>query len=563
MRTQLLCLSLALLAGSSLSAQIIINEFSYDDSGTDDREFVELLNTSSSKVDLSGWKILGVDANGTSATYTISNGKSVAGRAFFVVGSGTVPNVNEVIGAQNLFENDADAIVLQDKNGRTIDSIVYETNKGVWTSGKRLLQGEGVWGNFTSIDRFEMSWGRIRDGANFRNNRIFHLLRSTPGKSNNQKSVLPYRQNFDTFKLGVDLPGWQGSFRNPKIIDPTLAGSDNTHVIKASPQGGKACIFWDNAGGGNAHVLVNDWIRSVTVEAWVYFDAKAELAGFSETWSLGVQGSCGTYFNQPNPAGLLNGHANGNTGVSATYQVTDKGGVLYLIDHNDGGEGSNAVTKERVLGQIKLTAGKNDGWQRLRLTVVGNQAELLFGGKYGCGDGTRLAGRITQPAFGGIYVGYREFIQDNKTARPFTCDDLRISIPGQSTSTYGTAKATSKGTPKIGTNGLPTLGFAGFAITGTGLVPNSASLYLLGAQQSNIDLGAVGGQQGSRLLTIPLIIGARVNSAKGESSLPLPLPCVAGLKGAKLYWQILDIDRNLKVALPVGNSEGLITTLDS
>jgi hypothetical protein len=38
-------------------AAIIINEFSYDDGGTDDKEFVELYNNGGAAVDISGWTL--------------------------------------------------------------------------------------------------------------------------------------------------------------------------------------------------------------------------------------------------------------------------------------------------------------------------------------------------------------------------------------------------------------------------------------------------------------------------------------------------------------------------
>lgn len=36
-------------------AQVVINEFAYDDTGTDDVEFVELYNAGTTPVDISGW----------------------------------------------------------------------------------------------------------------------------------------------------------------------------------------------------------------------------------------------------------------------------------------------------------------------------------------------------------------------------------------------------------------------------------------------------------------------------------------------------------------------------
>lgn len=550
-------LALALFQGP-----VVINEFSYDDSGTDDREYIELYNPTANAVSIAGWKVESRDANGTTASYTMPATASVPSRGYLLIGSGTLPGVGVSIGASDLFPNDNDGIFLVDTTGKVVDAVIYEVNKGSWPAAKPFLKGDGVWGNFASIDNFEMSWQLQRDGLSFNSSRAFHLRPWTPGRTNNVRPQLPYRANFDRLTLGTDAPGWAGSFRHPKIIDPTVADSENTNKIPASPQGGRACIFWDNAGGGNAHIYKTDWVRDISFEAYVYFDAKLEDANRSESWSVGLQGSCGTFYNQPDPEGGASASvANGNTGVSATFRVTETAATLYLIDHNDGGSGAGANSDQKVLGKFVLKAGVDDGWKRLRLTIKGNRAELLFGGTYGCGDGRRLSGVVSAPAFGGIYVGYREFISDNKTARPFTADDIQIRIPNMALNPYGTAKATTKGTPAIDANGLPVIGYAGFAIRGSGLVPNSAALLLLGARQINVDLGAVGGQSGAFLLTDPLLIGGLAADAQGTASAPLPLPCQTSLIGTKLQWQILDFDPALTVRLPFGTSRGLETTI--
>lgn len=557
-----------LVVGFFFQGPVVINEFAYDDSGTDDREYVELYNRSSSNVDISGWTLESEDNAGANPTYTIKNNTVLKPGDFYVLGSSLVPNVNQVVGTQDLWENSNETLTFKDKTGAVMDTLLYESNKGVWANAKQknLIKGDGVWGNLVSVDLFEMSWQRIRDGFDFGSNRIFHLLPWSPGKSNNRPNLLPYSQNFDGLTNGSNVPNWGGSFRMPKVIDPTIADSENPNAIKASPQGKLAAIFWDNAGGGNMNPLLTDWNRNVVIEAWVYFDAKLESAGYYETWSLGIQGSTGTYFNSPDPTRSLPGGpatANGNTGVSVTYQVTDKAATLYLIDHNDGGWGANpnASTPEKILGQLTVTAGKNDGWQRLRFEIQGGRAEVRLGGTWGCGDGEILSGTISQPAFGGIYVGYREFILDNKTTRPFTADRFTVSVPSYGVTTYGTATKTTKGTPTIGTNGLPLIGATKFGITGSGLVPSSVAIYVLGAQSANIDLGAAGGQQGSKLLVLPIVLLGVPSSAQGTSIVPVPLPCDTGLKSIQLFWQILDIDPGLQIALPLGNSQGLTTTL--
>ena len=52
----ILCGAIAALP-SLASAQVVINEFQYDDESTDDREFVELYNAGALAVDISGQRV--------------------------------------------------------------------------------------------------------------------------------------------------------------------------------------------------------------------------------------------------------------------------------------------------------------------------------------------------------------------------------------------------------------------------------------------------------------------------------------------------------------------------
>jgi hypothetical protein len=105
----------ALCAAGLAMAQprIVINEFAYDDTGTDDVEFVELYNADTVPVDISGWVLESGDQSSAdnNPDYTIP-GAPGSGTVvlqpgqFYVIGSGLVPNVNQNVGANNLFEND-------------------------------------------------------------------------------------------------------------------------------------------------------------------------------------------------------------------------------------------------------------------------------------------------------------------------------------------------------------------------------------------------------------------------------------------------------------------------
>ena len=88
---------LATLAFPQGSPDVVINEFSYDDSSTDDMEYVELYNGGSSPVDLTGWTLACEDQNGPDLVFTLNAGTTIQPGAFLVIGSSLVPNVNQVI----------------------------------------------------------------------------------------------------------------------------------------------------------------------------------------------------------------------------------------------------------------------------------------------------------------------------------------------------------------------------------------------------------------------------------------------------------------------------------
>ena len=131
------CAVTALLLCAGLSAQVVINEFSYDDQGTDDREFVELYNGSASAVDISNWTLESVDDTGLAvgSPHVIPPATMLAAGDWYVIGSGLVPNVDLVVN-DGFLENDKEAIVLKDAGSQIVDAVGYEGNKtGVLPAG--------------------------------------------------------------------------------------------------------------------------------------------------------------------------------------------------------------------------------------------------------------------------------------------------------------------------------------------------------------------------------------------------------------------------------------------
>ena len=444
MRFRLSALALGLFAAATLAQSpsgVVINEFQYDDSGTDDREFVELYNGSAVPVDISGWTLFAADATwpaDNNPDYVIPANTILGAGQFYVLGAPLVPNVNQIVvnGATstNLWENDNETLTLTDTLGFVHDTLAYEANKnGAVTFPTQFAEGVGIYGNMSSQDFSPQSWSRWFDGYDTNNNgRDFGLRLATPGASNNTANLLTFFDNFDATPTLTPVAGWSGSFRHPMVIDPTLPDINNPSSIPASPNGGNCMIMWDITGGGNSAILESAATDNMLLECYVYIrQAPALVCPDFETWAIGVRGTCETFHNHPNPIASLAPCANttvtdtnGNTGVSWFYQVDLLGNaLLILVDENSGGN------TERVLGQIAITPGVNDGWQRLRLQVAGDVVVANFGGTYGNpNDGVRIQALLQDGVqFGTAYMSYREFIVNNSNARPITIDDLVVT----------------------------------------------------------------------------------------------------------------------------------------
>jgi hypothetical protein len=551
-------LLLACLAVPQGPAPVVINELVSDDTTADDREFVELYNRSTQAVDISGWTVRAESNVAVIGTYVVPPSTVLPAGGFWVMGTASVPNVNQVIGTTGLFHDELGAATLRDVQGNIVDTVAYEVNKNLGAVpplNPSLIEGAGVWGNFRSEDPVPTSLSRMLDGFDTNNNgRDFWLMALTPGTTNNQAPRVPYGNVFDAGTVDTEVLEFVGSFRRPYHVDPTQRSIWNPNAVPASPQGGLAMAVWDIAGGGNSTALVAAPVRDAVFEAYVYFDAALKPSGENETWSIGLQGTTCTFFNTPDPGRTLGFTANGNTGVSLTYQVTSSAATLFLVDHNDGG------ADWTVLGSVTVQQGVNDGWRRLRLEVSGDRAEAFFGGTPGRGDGARMGGRIATPGIGSLYVGFREAVA-SLGDHPVRIDALTVRLGAAALETIGTAVATTAGTPQLDARGLPTIGWAGFGLDLQGLVPSSTTFLALGATRlgTPIDLALFGGQAGSFLYVSPDLVVGVPTDAQGKAALNLPIPYDPTLVGRSLFWQDLDPDPALVVPLKLGNSAALRT----
>ena len=439
MRFLTLFLAFALLSLTA-SGQIVINEVVYDDSGLDDREFVELYNAGGSPVDISGWLLEAVDEAfpaDNNADYTVPAATPmIPAGGFYVFGAGTVANVNQVVGVSDLWENSNETILLRDSGGNIQDSVTYEGNKiNPMTYPMNFVEGTAIWGNFASIDITSQSWARWADGADSNNNGAdFGLLPLTPGASNaSQSNLFPMTETFDGLAINTDAPNWVGSFVNPIVDDPTAPATVTSISLPASPFGGSpnlAMFVFDSSGGGDTAMFNHIPSQDFALECHVFIDTSLAACPDYATWTIGVRGTTATFHNHPNPdptngpcGSTTFGSANGNTGICWSYINENGGGTLRLLDENDGGP------DETILASIRIVAGVNDGWQRLRLVVAGDVVDANFGGILGLADSGERTVTLTQTIqTGQVYMGYREFIAVNANIVPLIVDNLSLDV---------------------------------------------------------------------------------------------------------------------------------------
>src|SRR5262245_13638215 len=150
-------LALFLLLQGPSTAPVVINEFVYDDQGTDNVEFVELYNRSGAPVDISGWTVDCGDApaacqttctpgcsetTNNNADFVIPAATILPAGGYWVIGMAAVPGVNQV--TLSTLENDMEWIVLLDSTSAIVDAVSYETNLNNPCFPASYVEGPGI-----------------------------------------------------------------------------------------------------------------------------------------------------------------------------------------------------------------------------------------------------------------------------------------------------------------------------------------------------------------------------------------------------------------------------------
>ncbi len=604
--------------GTSI-APVVINEFCYDDGGTDNYEFVELFNRSPAPVDISGWKIVvndpgspGYGGSGLGAvpTHTIPPGTILQPGAFYLLANAAlvpaaVPGVSQQIPV-NAIENggtyttvDFESIELQDATSTIIDSLTYEMGYGTGPFGPHPLEGNGFFGDLAVGDNSAAglpasSTSRVFDGWDNDRNQTDFLVGTvpTPGFTNGRAANIPYFGTFDTGGLATDIPGFAAGFVAPKHVDPQIVDTWNLSAKPASPGGGQAMSIWDNTGGGNSVTLDMSPVQDVVVETYVWLEPvmtpvnpqttpyqngnPAQIpgtynAGDGETWMLGVRGSVNGNGNPPNISGTyyqeialgvgLRHHF--ATGIAWVHHRTTVSSRLYLVDLRDGDSNTNLNNFTILAGPIDILSGITDGWQRIRLHVQGDQVIANFGGNFGFDDGLRFAATTTTNTFGQVYLAYREALLYNSNCRPPLFDLFDVHAPTTSVTTIGTPSPTTSGTPTIFSDGLPIVGTTGWRIGASGMVPagapNSAFAgIVLGFSSFPLGYPIPGAPATVQAYVLP-IVASNIGFADptGTVGWNFGLPPDTGLVGVTIVSQIVDFDPLLGASLPIGSSQAI------
>jgi hypothetical protein len=432
-------------------AAIIINEFVYDDNSTDDREFVELYNSGSGPVDISGWVVTGRDTTTTNASATIPAATTLAAGGYYVIGNAGVLNVNQTV-ASGFLENDIESVEVRDAGGALIDAVMYETNKGIagnlTGSGLPSEVGPGIFGNgggFTPDlpGNTTTSNGRFVDGRDTNNNgRDWGIRPSTPGTSNNTGLMFVYGPADPTGSVvGSPVPGLTSAFVSARYMDPTVAdGTNNPNIIAPAPTtGNRAVTVWDPTGGGDG-ATSNRVFGSTrgSFHIYAYLDTSDQPQNSNGTgvqfvgseitvYGIGGGDMLTNLTDLGNNIGIgptalpASESANGYTGINWVYERTAINGaasatqMLYLVDANDGGDsdvGGNTPLDWTILQAIDISGLASD-WFELGISIdaLGNGVARFNGTSYPFVTSTDLH----SAAFN---VGYRENLQIGTDGTP-------------------------------------------------------------------------------------------------------------------------------------------------
>lgn len=186
--TRFALLTTSCVLATNVGAQLVINEVDYDQPGTDNAEYIEILNTGPSPLDLSNLNVVMHNgASGNAVEYASLSGGAwpvlAAGSFFVICANASTANCNAVVTpATNLIQNGPmDAIALvwtENPTPLVMDVLSYAGT----LPGE--VEGTGTTNEDTNL-AVGVSLGRFPDGSDTQDNSAdFHRMCTTPGAPN-------------------------------------------------------------------------------------------------------------------------------------------------------------------------------------------------------------------------------------------------------------------------------------------------------------------------------------------------------------------------------------------
>lgn len=249
---KLFTLTVLLIALQNVHAQIVINEILYNtpNSAGETEEFVELLNMTSSPINLLNYTIEDNAAPATFGNITIpANGFLVVGKdsADFNTAYGFFPNAL----GNFVLSNSGDFIVLKDASGTVIDSVNYD-DAAPWP-----LEADGDGNslqlcNAASDNNIGANWGVSQDiaGADIQDPTM--NIYATPGAANN--CIVPMAPTYPLYNISqintVDVNG---------VADSLNATCELRGVVH--------CVDFDGNSGYQLRIIETATSNGITIYA--------------------------------------------------------------------------------------------------------------------------------------------------------------------------------------------------------------------------------------------------------------------------------------------------------
>ena len=372
-----------------------LNEVDYDNAGADNAEWLELKNTGSIALNLSGYTVQFINGNaGGSAIYktiTLPSFTLAAG-AYYVIGNNAaIPNLNllETPAVDMIQNGPPDAIALRDPSATLIDVVSYEGNTAApYTEGSGIIVANSD-DNSTPLKVI----ARYLDGNDSDDNSVdWRAWCATPGASN--------------ATVDADADGTadclDGCPADPNKIAPGICGCGN-------PEAGQACndnnpfTTGDTVDGActcvGTPVPCTNWTLSFTTDAdpdgtsWQIVDAASPYV-LASSGPLAASTTVNTIICVPEEAcfNLIVTDLDGNGIPGGGWVLRDSNGERVIDNEGNGGAFTTTASSAdpfcNPTGTDRLISADCDRENLLPNSNVFASENAAVSAQYGIGDQT-------------------------------------------------------------------------------------------------------------------------------------------------------------------------------